>query len=415
MFLLLCGQENSEEKEEYLRDLRAFLGHIPLAEQSYEERQLKDCLRMLEKQVTNYCNSHNIVIARPRLPAWRSVPGGLEREPSAHHHLRPMSPDYALGAEKESRMHTRSVSPMHVSGQGSDIDGLVHIAGAAPILPLTGHAVPQTSTERRVSAPKRLRNSSSSTCNVVQVEAVVESVPHHKAGNPSQNDSPPSTLPPPPPPPPPPPLPLQPIFSGAAKAAGTGQFVRHTPHNPQEPQTPTANRGRQSNPKMERSFLDEIASVGQTKLRATKRPRSPGGTPLKTPATGKTNAPSANDKIQQALLSKFKTLQSTPIKRQTIANEHMDFSNQWSDIHSFEDPDFTSGNITSGMLHVSSPNISQGFSPSASKMSTPKPGKGASSSVGKKGGKSTGKKKPPKGQGVSPNTSKKSTNTSTAV
>ena len=198
------------------------------------------------------------------------------------------------------------------------------------------------------------------------------------------------------------------VFTGAATVAGTGQFVRRSASDARESHGSAGSR-RQNDPnlpRIERGLLDEIVSVGQKNLRSTKRPRSPGGTPLKIPT--KPTSRSGNDKLQQALLSKFKTLQSTPVKRQSTASEHLDFSNQWSDANSFEDPDFTTGDITSGLLQVSSPNLSEGFSPSASKTSTPKPGKvGASGSGKKRSGKGAGEVKSSKG--VSPNASRKST------
>ena len=169
----------------------------------------------------------------------------------------------------------------------------------------------------------------------------------------------------------------------------------------------------------DRSFLDEITRVGQSKLRSTKRPRSPGGTPIKTPAKPAVT-PSANDRIQQALMSRIKTINSTPVRpkpkqqqQPSATSDPNDFSNQWSDVHSFEDPDFTTGDIGSVTTPdpASSPSISEGFNPSSSKISTPKPGKGATSGGGggvkgtKRSWRSLGRKKTGKGRGASPNTS----------
>lgn len=351
-----------------------FLNHIPLAELSFEERQLKDCLRMLERQVTNYCNSHNIDITRPQMEAWHAEPNGLEGE--SNYHPCPTSPECALDVNKENRTQTHSVSPVHV--RDSDIDG--------PGTTRKSRSVPVSSL-LLLQKPGSPGHSHSVPGTAVMVDA---------AAQPNYPPPPPSTLPPAPPPPPP----LPPILGGgAAKAVGTVQFVNRTMYNQQKLQTPTAKCGPH---KMERSFLDEIATVGQTKLRSTKRPRSPGGTPLI-----KTTAPSTNDKIQQALLNRIKNLQSTPIRHQS-----KDLSNQWSDVNSFEDPDLTTGDVTPGISQVSSPNISQGFSPSSSRISTPKPGKGGASSsgAGKKSGRGIGKKKKAvKGDGVSPNASRVST------
>ena len=298
---------------------------------------------MLKRQVTNYCSSHNIdITARPNVGTFNPVPSGLSKR----------------------RSHT---NPVHVGDGVNEIDG----GGTAQVSPLQ-------------SSPQM--PSGGEAGNVVVVEAVIECAPQEKLALP-----PPPTFCPPPPPPPPPPLPpsIHPIFSGATKTSGTGQFVGQSTPDPQTPKV------KHSQYRMDRSFVDEIASVGQTKLRRTKQPRSPGGTPLKTPAKPRIATPLANEKIQQALLNRLKTLQSTPLHHKSSISDPNDLSNQWSDVNSFDDPDLTTGDTTSGLLHhVSSPDTSQGFNPSSSKVSTPKP---------HKGGKWNFRKK--LGLGVSPNTS----------
>ena len=337
-------------KEEYLRDLEDFLNYIPLAEQSYEEQQLKDCLRVLKRQVTNYCSSHNIdLTTRPYVGTFNPVRSRLSQQGS-------------------------HPSPVHVSDGVNEIDGG---GGTAQVLKQSSPQMP----------------SGGEAGNVVEVEAVIECAPQEKLSLPP----PPTFCPPPPPPPPPLPLStsLPPIFSGATKTSGTVQFVGRTTPDSNNPPTPKL---KHSQYRMERSFVDEIASVGQTKLRRTKQPRSPGGTPLKTPAKPRMATPLANEKIQQALLNRLKNLQSTPLHHKSSISDPNDLSNQWSDVNSFDDPELTTGDTTSGLLHhVSSPDTSQGFNPSSSKVSTPKPRKGASS------GKWNFRKK--LGLGVSPNTS----------
>ena len=309
-----------------------------------------------------------------------------------------MSLDYSL--HNGDRLQTCSASSPVIDNERSDIDG----PDGSPAREISSQHG-RSSLAWKFSPPMC---SGGIPGNVVEVEAVMECDSLEVGGH---SPSSLAVLPAPPPPPPPPPLPptLRPFLGGAAGVAGTGQFVGHTTYDLHKHHTPTADN--RQHKMTEKSFLDEIASVGQSKLRSTKRPRSPGGTPIKTPAKA---GAAASDKIQQALLSKFKNLHSTPIRQQKSqrdANDPMDFSNQWSDVNSFEDPDFTSDDLTSGMLQVSSPNISQGFSPSSSKISTPKPGKGASSSGVLKSGKSMGKKKKKtaKGHGVSPNASRTST------
>ena len=409
-------QQYREEKEEYLRDLRTFLNHIPLAEQSFEERQLKDCLRRLETQVTNYCTSHNIdaTPSSSRMVAWRSVPSGLEKDSDSCKNITPN-----VTRNRDNRSSTCSISPTQSTNYTDGPDVTTLTASNPASLLTTGVR------ENESKSVVQTRNS-------VVVEVVMEECDALQQGVGNIQPMSSSGQPPPPPPPPPPPVTLR-LFlggTGAANAAGTGQFVSHNTYNHQSQQsmpTSTTTTPNQTGSKVQKSFIDEIASVGQTKLRPTQRPRSPGGTPIKSLEEHATT-PSANDKIQQALLNKFKTLHSTAVRphshQRSAVQEHVigqsmtsdpnDFSNQWSDVNSFEDPDLTAGDITSGgggggggtTDVLSSPNMSQGFNPSTSKISTPKPGKGTSTKKPKKSPwRAIKNKSGGKGHGASPNTS----------
>ena len=325
--------------------------------------------------------------------------------------------------EPRSRLYARSVTPSF-SVPASDVDGPGTAEATQHFLcPPTFHYAPasQASTEGylpEISSHTFESDHPVSTNGAFHIEAEEENSvcePESQSTTPacpiSYSTSSPDCRPPPPPPPPLPPLIF---FAGAATAVGTGQFVRRGTESTQDFQTSSIGR-RQSDSsllQMDRGLFDQIVSTGQKNLRSTRRPRSPGGTPVRTlakpaPFTG-------NDKLQQALLSKFKTLHLTPIKQQSAVNEHMDFSNQWSDVNSYEDPNFTTGNNTSDPMQDIPSNISQCFNPSPSKVSTPKPGKSGTSNAGsnssagwKRNGKNIGKPKLLKG--VSPNASRKST------
>jgi len=123
-----------------------------------------------------------------------------------------------------------------------------------------------------------------------------------------------------------------------------------------------------------KNLLREISNVGQRALKSTKRPRSPGGTPVHRPNSSETvgegavkncamismNSPSYShcqqhkntDLLQKALLAKFRSLHSTPIRhlgngRQQLDYSHsFDLSSAWSEINSsvqvYDDPDITS-------------------------------------------------------------------------
>ena len=96
-------------------------------------------------------------------------------------------------------------------------------------------------------------------------------------------------------------------------------------------------------------LMDEIATVGQSVLRCTGRPKSPGGTPIKH-SRNRLTLTGNTDVLQRALISKFRSLHSTPIRHQSPAgvdkSGSLDLSNTWSDINgsctAYEDPDLSS-------------------------------------------------------------------------
>ena len=68
--ILLYVQENTEEKVDYLRQLREFLKDQPPLGDASEEINIRDALLDLEKQVTQYCRKHQI-ISPPPSKVWR--------------------------------------------------------------------------------------------------------------------------------------------------------------------------------------------------------------------------------------------------------------------------------------------------------------------------------------------------------
>ena len=184
----------------------------------------------------------------------------------------------------------------------------------------------------------------------------------------SQTTPPPHPTASQPTPPPPPPLPSHPAGTHHT-AVGTVQFIRSQHHTPlaqanegesllNEPQDPSLEIPNSE----ERSLLmNEISSVGQTILRRTNRNRSPGGTPLKAnknrlTLTGNT------DMLQRALISKFRSFHSTPIKKTGDKTDSMDVSNAWSDVNGsmmFEDPDITTTSSSLGGVSNDSSGLKQ--------------------------------------------------------
>ena len=96
-------------------------------------------------------------------------------------------------------------------------------------------------------------------------------------------------------------------------------------------------------------LMDEIATVGQSVLRLIGRPKSPGGTPIKQ-SLNRLTLTGNTDMLQRALISKFRSFHSTPIRHQSPAGVDksglLDLSNAWSDINgsstAYKDPDLGS-------------------------------------------------------------------------
>ena len=83
--------------------------------------------------------------------------------------------------------------------------------------------------------------------------------------------------------------------------------------------------------------MDEITSAGRSVLRRTSRPKSPGGTPMKL-SRNRLTLTGNTDMLQRALISKFRSLHSTPIRHCSPVgvdkSGSFDTSNAWSDINS---------------------------------------------------------------------------------
>ena len=101
-------------------------------------------------------------------------------------------------------------------------------------------------------------------------------------------------------------------------------------------------------------LLEEIASSGQSILRRTSRPKSPGGTPIKH-SRNRLTLTGNTDVLQRALINRFRSLHSTPIRHPSPSeggglggdrSGSFDLSNAWSDINGscavYEDPDLSS-------------------------------------------------------------------------
>lgn len=99
-----------------------------------------------------------------------------------------------------------------------------------------------------------------------------------------------------------------------------------------------------------KNLLDEISSMGNAILKRTNRPRSPGGTPVKPATSNQPSQTSADtDMLQRALMTKFRSLHSTPLNQSRFHrgdySSSLDFSNAWSDLNAsimYEDPDISS-------------------------------------------------------------------------
>ena len=134
----------------------------------------------------------------------------------------------------------------------------------------------------------------------------------------------------------------------------------------------------------------EISNIGRSTLKQTNRPRSPGGTPVRPPNSSEAvggggvkncgmismNSPSYShcqqqrnsDLLQKALLAKFRSLHSTPIKqkgngRQLDYSNSFDLSSAWSEINSsvqvYDDPDITSTSTFNPSTQSSSKTINK--------------------------------------------------------
>lgn len=104
-----------------------------------------------------------------------------------------------------------------------------------------------------------------------------------------------------------------------------------------------------------KNLLDEISSMSPAVLKSTNRPRSPGGTPVKIACANPAPIGNNSDMLQRALMTKFRSLHSTPLNQSRFVRQDygasMDFSNAWSDMNAsqvFEDPDISASSL-SGM------------------------------------------------------------------
>lgn len=279
-----------------------------------DEMRLKEALLSLERHLTQYCKSHQIDSPPPKAEPFRSLPPRLTVN------------------QAEGLSDTQSVSD-----QISPMSPILEVPDGPKITPL-----PIATSHNGVVAHPLQQPTT------VEPKLTLEI----------------------PPPPPPPPLPIHGgalgtvQFSGAKRQAqpppkpstvGGGRSKRKlslnlTTDSPSPPPSQTYSKG----------LMDEIASVGKRNLRPTNRPRSPGGTPVK--ASKRTITMTGNnDMFQRALINKFRSLHSTPIQQSVVYESgSFDFSNAWSDINgSIDDPNITTSDLPSGLLHGSDPNASK--------------------------------------------------------
>ena len=110
-----------------------------------------------------------------------------------------------------------------------------------------------------------------------------------------------------------------------------------------------------------KDLMEQITTVGQTILKPTDRPKSPGGTPVRSNSNHLTQDDNTDTSIfRHALISKFRSLHSTPIPSsnnifQQDYSGSFDFSNAWSDKNCslvFDDPDIS----TDSTISASNPN-----------------------------------------------------------
>lgn len=106
-------------------------------------------------------------------------------------------------------------------------------------------------------------------------------------------------------------------------------------------------------PEDRKNLLDEISSMGNAILKKTNRPRSPGGTPVKVTPSNQAVAEDNSDVLQRALLTKFRSLHSTPLNQSRFLQQgystSLDFSNAWSEFNAslaFEDPEISASPVS---------------------------------------------------------------------
>ena len=290
-------------------------------EGSMDEMRLKDALLSLERHVTQYCRSHQIATPPPYVEPFRSLPPHLGR---THAH--------GLGAPHSDSELIPTLSPILEVPDGPEMASL-----------------PVVTSHNGLAGHQQASHLPQPPLTLVSQQAAT--------GEPTL----PLAIPPPPPPPP------LPIRRGSG-AVGTVQFSgvkRQIQSSPMDPsggctkRKPSLDLTMDTPPVLTKGLMDEIASVGRRNLRPTNRPRSPGGTPSK--ASKRLTLTGNNDPLQRALISKFRSLHSTPI-RQSVIHESgsFDFSNAWSDINnSVDDPNITTSDLASGLLHGSDPNASK--------------------------------------------------------
>ena len=280
-----------------------------------DEMRLKEALLSLERHLTQYCKSHHIDSPTPKAEPFRSLPPRL------------------------TVSHAQGLSDTHSdSDQISTVSPILEVPDGPEVMPL-----PVATSHNGVVAHPLIQQPTTADLKL-SLEI--------------------------PPPPPPPPLPIRGGTLGTVQFSGTKRQAQPTP----KPSTVGGGRSKRklslnlttdtpSPPPSQtysKGLMDEIASVGKRNLRPTNRPRSPGGTPVKaskriTMMTGN------NDMFQRALMNKFRSLHSTPIQQGVIHESgSFDFSNAWSDINgSIDDPNITTSDLPSGLLHGSDPNTSK--------------------------------------------------------
>ncbi len=131
-----------------------------------------------------------------------------------------------------------------------------------------------------------------------------------------------------------------PVTMGTVQFVGPEQATEGKSLLIKEPQDPSLELPTSE----ERSLLlNEISSVGQTILRRTNGRRSPGGTPIRV-TKNRLTLTGNTDMLQRALISKFRSFHSTPIKRTGSGDKTDSMDVSWSDIHGsvvYSDPDIS--------------------------------------------------------------------------